>query len=393
MGFSKNMISISTIFFIFLLLQGCGSDSSSTGCCQIPDLADKVSETEKVVTVPETKGDQIVYVDRNVTVIEYVDRNITVIQYVDRNVTVEVIKVRPDAEITGLQDGAVLTDEVIVLDGAMSSDEDGNVTSYLWILDDDNISTEKNTTITLPIEEGIHKLCLIVTDNDNLTSKETCKTFTIPHINENPTAAISILNDKALKTKCPVLVSGSNSIANDGNIKSYNWLIDNNITLQGKDQNLSFDTIGSHKICLEVIDENDLNDTQCNTVEIQDHDSPTPMLTVTDLDGNIISQDTNLTRGLKYNFSCKGSKDDCDNEEPMTCEWNAHSYRIDTNGNKVDYVQDCIDHNNAPKVGENSWIKLCGTPISNYQYIEVVLKVTDQFNKTATLTKIFEVAP
>jgi PKD repeat protein len=393
MGFTKNMISIAAAIFIFILLQGCGGGTSSEGCCQIPKLADKVSETEKVVTVPETKGDQIVYVDRNVTVVEYVDRNITIIQYVDRNVTVEVIKVRPEAEISGLKDGAVLTDTELVLDGAMSSDIDGNVTNYLWVLDDENISTEKNTTITLPTEEGIHKLCLIVTDNDNLTSKESCKTFTIPHINENPTASISILNDKALKTKCPVLVSGSNSIANDGDIKSYIWTVDNNITLKGKDQNLSFDKIGSHKICLTVVDNNDLNDTQCNSIDIQDHDSPTPMLTMTDLQGNIISQDTNLTRGAKYNFSCKGSKDDCDNEEPMTCEWSAHSYRIDANGNKIDYVRDCIDHNGAPKVGENSWIKLCGSPITNYQYIELILKVTDQFNKTSTLTKIFEVAP
>jgi PKD repeat protein len=392
MSFTKNVISVATIVFIFLL-QGCGGGSSSAGCCQTPKLANKVSETEKVVTVPETKGNQIVYIDRNVTIIEYVDRNITIIQYVDRNITVEVIKVRPDAEITGLKDGAVITDNSLVLDAANSSDEDGNVTNYQWILDDENISTEKNPTITLPTEEGIHKLCLIVTDNDNLTSKESCKTFTIPHINENPTAVINILNDKTLKTKCPVLVSSSNSIANDGEIKSYIWTVDNNITLKGKDQNISFNTVGSHEICLAVANNNDLNDTQCSNIDIHDHNSPTPLLTMTNLAGEEISHDTLLQRGKKYNFSCAGSKDDCDNEEPMICEWSAHSYRIDAGGNRVDFVRDCMDHNNAPKIGETSWIKLCGSPISRYQYIELVLKVTDQFNKTSTLTKIFEVSP
>ena len=193
------------VYLMFVILQGCGSGSTSGECCQEgPKLADKIKEVEKTALVPEVKGNQIVYVDRNVTVIQYVDRNVTVTHYVDRNVTVDVIKVRPEAEISGLKDGALLQGDTLVLNSIESSDSDGNVTQYRWTLDDVNISTEQNPTLTLPTQEGSYELCLEVTDNDNLISKMVCKTFVIPHENENPTAAITGLNDTVVKTKCPV---------------------------------------------------------------------------------------------------------------------------------------------------------------------------------------------
>jgi PKD repeat protein len=393
MSFTKGLLSVVSIASILFMLQGCGGDSSSQSCCQTPKLEEKVSEVEKVVPVPEVKGNEVIYVDRNVTVIQYVDRNVTVIQYVDRNVTVEKILVRPEAEIAGLKDGSIITEDTLEIKGVESSDEDGNVTKYQWTLDDNNISTEKNPTIDLPTEPGTHKICLTVTDNDNLKSKMTCKTFVIPAPNVNPTASITGLNEKKVKTKCAVTVSGMDSIANNNaEIKSYSWVIDKNITLEGADQNLSFKTLGEHEVCLTVVDTNDLNDTICNTVNVQDHDAPTPVLTVYDQNKVITGgpDGYTLTKGNKYDFSCKGSHDDCNSSVPVTCKWNAHSYRIENN-EKVDYVSDCIEHNGSPKEGEKSWVKLCGS--GNYEYMEIILEVTDQFGKTSTKTEFFKVAP
>lgn len=395
MNFLKNEFSRMVVgaFAMLVVLQGCGSDSTSGKCCQgEPQLADKIKEVEKTALVPEVKGDQIVYVDRNVTVIEYVDRNVTVIHYVDRNVTVDVVKVRPDALISGLVDGAVLSGAILEIDGIESSDTDGNVTKYRWMLDDANISTEKNPTINLPTEEGTYKLCLEVIDNDDLISRLVCKNFIIPPVDKEPMAVMTGLNDNVIKTLCPVAVSGANSIATDSDIVSYKWIIDTNLILTGKDQNLSFETLGEHEVCLEVIDSNDLNNTQCSTITVEDHVPPTPVLTMFDTTNNVITKDDLLKRGAKYDFSCAGSQDDCGNEEPMICEWNAHSYRI-VNGQRVDYVSDCIDHNNAAAVGKESWIKLCGSPASAYTYIEIELKITDQFGKSTTETQIFEVTP
>jgi hypothetical protein len=387
----KTLLGVFATLFLFSVLQGCGG-TSSDGCCQEVKLSDKIKEVEKVTVVPEVKGNQIVYVDRNVTVIQYIDRNITVIQYIDRNVTVDVIRVRPEARISGFEDGVVLLGNTLEIDSIESSDVDGNVTQYRWTLDDENISIEKNPTIDLPSEEGSHQLCLEVIDNDDLISKIVCKNFTIPPINEEPMAVMTGLNDNIIKTLCPVSVSGINSIANGSDIISYVWTIDNNLILSGKDQNLSFATLGAHEVCLEVIDSNDLNNTQCSTIIVEDHTAPTPILTMTGMDSEVITNNDLLQRGARYNFSCAGSKDDCGNEAPMTCAWNVHSYRI-VNEQRVDYISDCLEHNNAPTQGQESWIKLCGSPASAYTYIEIELKITDQFDKSTTETQIFEVAP
>ncbi len=409
MNFLKNRFSKAVLgaFAISAMLQGCGSSSSSGECCQgEPKLADKIKEVDKVVAVPEVKGNQIVYVDRNVTVIQYVDRNVTIIQYVDRNVTVDTIKIRPEARISGLVDGVVLKDATLLkIDSLNSSDEDGNVTKYQWMLDDVAISTEKSPEITLPTDPGSYELCLLVTDNDDLISTKTCKSFVIPEANANPTAAMAKtrngeeIGSNEIKTKCPIVFSGENSFKDNGNIVSYIWTVDGNQTYIGKDQELSFDTLGEHEVCLTVVDSDDLNATRCDTIDVQDHDAPTPEITVIDINDNnkvfttTLPSGDKLTRGDRYDFSCEGSKDDCGNEEPMTCEWNVHSYREDANGNKVDYVRDCINHNNAPRVGKESWVKLCGSSISSYKYIEIELKITDQFGKSTTRTDIFEVAP
>ena len=404
MNFLKNRFSkvVLGAFVISAILQGCGSSSSSGECCQgEPKLADKIKEVDKVVAVPEVKGNQVVYIDRNVTVIEYVDRNITIIQYVDRNVTVDVIKVRPVARISGLASGTVLKDATLLkIDSLNSFDDDGNVTKYQWMLDDVNISTEKSPEITLPTIPGSYELCLLVTDNDDLISTQTCKTFIIPEPNSNPTAAIAKtrlgeeIGSNEIKTKCPIVFSGENSFKDNGDIVSYTWTVDGNQTYIGKEQELSFDTLGEHEVCLTVVDSDDLNATRCDTIDVQDHEAPTPMLTITDIAGNTKSADlqNKLQQGNRYNMSCAGSKDDCGNEEPMTCEWNAHSYRIGANGERIDFISNCLRHIGSPIEGRESWIVLCGSPYTDYKYVEIELKITDQFGKTATETKIFEVA-
>ncbi len=53
--------------------------------------------------------------------------------------------------------------ETITLDGAASSDSDGNITSYVWTLDGNPIASGAKTTTTLPV--GTHVITLTVTDN------------------------------------------------------------------------------------------------------------------------------------------------------------------------------------------------------------------------------------
>ena len=93
-----------------------------------------------------------------------------------------------------------------------------------------------------------------------------------------------------------------------------------------------------------------------------------------------------LTKAQKYDFSCAGSKDDCGNSEPMKCEWSAFSYNTNKD-NK--YVADCIEHNNAPREGEESWVKLCHS--GDYNYINIELTITDQFGGVSKSSKDYPV--
>jgi len=385
--FKKSLFSLSLI----LGLVGCGGGSGT--CCggDTPKLEDKISETGKVVEVPQEKDGVIEYVDRNITVIEYRDRNVTVIEYKDRNITVDVIKVRPVAAIDGIENGAILRGDFLSVDGNSSDDIDGNVVAYQWVLDDENISTEKNVTITLPKEEGVHTLCLIVKDNDKLGSIETCKTFTIPHKNQNPTAVITQPSSD-IKILCPTTFMASNSISVDGTLDSYGWSIDDNQTFNGAEQNLSFSTLGEHKVCLTVTDSNSLTDTQCIDITVLDHEAPTLVMQMKDTEENIIIKETNLTRGARYDFSCVGSVDDCGHDISSSCEWNAHSYRI-VDGVKVDYINDCISHGRAPKVGSSSWVQLCEAGSDMFDYVEITLKATDMFGKTTNSIYVYGVNP
>ncbi len=415
---TKSVLSFVSMVSVFAMLQGCGGGSESGACCQEnnetavkadnvkadttpPEVKGKIQETDKVVTVPEQQGERIVYVDRNVTVIQYVDRNITVIKYVDRNVTVEKVKVRPEAKIAGLNDGAVLTGNTLVIDGARSSDFDGNVTKYQWSLDDVNISTEVNPTIDLPTLPGDHKICLEVIDDDNLTSLMTCRSFVIPPQNQDPVASIDIplLNDingtGKIKTLCPFEVDAGNSVATNANIVSYVWTVDDNQTLNGKKQTLSFATLGNHEVCLEVTDSNGLKNKSCKIIDVKDHDAPTPKMTVTEPNGGVITKDSLLRRLGRYNLSCAGSKDDCGTDENLTCEWNAYSYKIGANGEEIPYVGDCFNSDvhdgHGPRVAKESWLILCSSGANLYTHIHVDLKVTDKFGKTATQKLFFEV--
>ncbi len=102
----------------------------------------------------------------------------------------------PVAVITGLKDKTVLAlGQSVTVDGIGSSDRDGTVVGYKWMLDGKEVSTEQKPTITFNTP-GNHELCLTVTDNDNNPSvNQECRTVTVLGKNSNvpvaPTAIIT----------------------------------------------------------------------------------------------------------------------------------------------------------------------------------------------------------
>ena len=113
------------------------------------------------------------------------------------------IGIPPVAKITGLEDKTTLVlGQTVTVDGIGSSDRDGEVVKYQWMLDGKNVSTDTRPSFTLN-EAGDHEICLTVTDNDGNPSANTeCRTITVLGQNDTtpvlPTAVIDLSNDTDL---------------------------------------------------------------------------------------------------------------------------------------------------------------------------------------------------
>jgi len=107
----------------------------------------------------------------------------------------------PVATITGLADNTrISTGQSITVNGTSSSDRDGSVTAYNWSVDGVATSTATNPTFTFD-SAGEHKICLTVTDNDNLNSANVeCRTVIVDapaNTPVTPTAVITLTDSDA----------------------------------------------------------------------------------------------------------------------------------------------------------------------------------------------------
>lgn len=109
----------------------------------------------------------------------------------------------PIAKITTLADNTTISvGQSVAADGTSSSDKDGTVTGYKWEVDGVANSTNSKPTFTFT-DAGTHKVCLTVTDNDNLASQNVeCRTInvTAPVTVQTPvvpTAVISLTDSDA----------------------------------------------------------------------------------------------------------------------------------------------------------------------------------------------------
>ena len=109
----------------------------------------------------------------------------------------------PVAAITGIDNPTVIAlGQSIEANGIASSDRDGNVVKYEWMVDGQKVSTTKTSTFTFN-EAGDHELCLKVYDNDNNPSANVeCRTIKVLGKNANtpvtPTAVITLTNEEDL---------------------------------------------------------------------------------------------------------------------------------------------------------------------------------------------------
>ncbi len=130
------------------------------------------------------------------------------------------VGIPPVAKITGLADKTTISlGQTVTADGIGSSDRDGQVTGYQWMLDGKDASTGVRPTFTLT-EAGVHEVCLTVTDNNgNVSANTECRTIRVLGANNTtpilPTAVIDLSNDTDLADYSKHTFSCENSHDND----------------------------------------------------------------------------------------------------------------------------------------------------------------------------------
>ncbi len=311
----------------------------------------------------------------------------------------------PVAKILGIPSGT-LDGTTLDVQGNGSTDSDGNVVSYLWKIDGESVSQEPNPTLTFD-SAGEHEVCLTVTDNDG-KSDTTCQKVIVPEP-QGPTSVITGLEGKTLKTDCPIRISGTSSYTGDCQITEFAWTRDAQTTpfATGSVISLSFNTTGSHRICLTTRCDNGLSDTKCENVTVHPHTPPTPILTVhkhsdtTDLtnhngddttilvkmveDSFVTGTGYQFKKGDYYDFNCSLSHDDC-NDTNVTCSWLAKSYRSDGSA----YINNCFTtaQGHSGATSENG--KVATTVIcSGAAYFDLNLTVTDRFGNSSSILQRF----
>ncbi|AZQ63963.1 T9SS type A sorting domain-containing protein [Flammeovirga pectinis] len=130
----------------------------------------------------------------------------------------EVIALRPTAN-AGADQEVIDTDrngtETIALDGRLSNDTDGVISSYSWVLDNLEIGTSETLSIDLPV--GEHVISLTVVDNDGLTSTDLV-TITVVSENLPPVELSNIALYKDVETSSTDGFAGEGSAITDGDL-------------------------------------------------------------------------------------------------------------------------------------------------------------------------------
>jgi len=165
----------------------------------------------------------------------------------------------PDQEVTDT-DGSGY--ESVTLDGSASTDSDGTISSYSWILNEVEISTISNPTVSLPVGQNI--IVLVVTDNQGLIGSDSVTINVKQKINIPPVANAGPDQLNLIDTDgdgyVSVTLDGSGSTDSDGTIVGYIWMEDESLLNTTPTASPSIFVcnfgIGIHHVTLKVVDDN-----------------------------------------------------------------------------------------------------------------------------------------
>lgn len=159
-------------------------------------------------------------------------------------------------------------------DGSTSSDSEGTIVQYDWDFGDDNIGTGLILDHTY-VTQGSYSATLTVTDNEGLTEQALVTINVTPPTNGAPTAVIEIDHNSGA---APMLVTfdGSNSVAQDGTINSYDWDFGDGNVASGSIVEHTYLNQGNFEVTLTVTDNGGTSDIATVMINVNDPDNIVP---------------------------------------------------------------------------------------------------------------------
>lgn len=281
---------------------------------------------------------------------------------------------RPEANFNPNDESLKCTQgETISLDASTSNDSDGSLTSYSW-----NIETLSGQTPIFSCDiAGMSQICLKVTDNGNLTSHEVCKDVIVSKkANILPIAIITNLNQECIVGD-EIFPDGSTSNDEDGNVTSYEWIVDENTTSSEKKPTFSCDKEGTKEVCLSVTDNDGANSEQyCKTIKA----TAAPIQPTTTPPVAVISFGEYDGDGFYFDCSQSYDTDAVDGDDTPQNDKNIISSSWSVKKYYTDGSEDETPHGN----------ELCQKWIgadSSLKYMDVNLTVTDDDEESSSTIK------
>lgn len=175
----------------------------------------------------------------------------------------QIVKYLPTAMISYTTSECTKGD-TISFDARGSGDEDGHIVKYEWLMDEVVVASDPKPTFVCD-KPGVKELCLRVIDDDNQTSKPICRNYEVKErVKIAPFAVISDISKSCVEGE-KIFPKAEHSGDRDGEIISYNWsFFESNSTL--KNPAFVCPKAGEYEICLEVIDNDKLNDKNCTRI-------------------------------------------------------------------------------------------------------------------------------
>lgn len=229
------------------------------------------------------------------------------------------VNIPPVARITA--PNTVQPGETFLLDGSASSDSDGEITEFQWVIGVDSIrygpTIEYTSTNDLPIP-----VRLTVTDDSFSQNSTGTATHTV-RVNRRPIARAG--NDKHVSPNRPATFVGTSSSDPDGRIVKYEWIFPENTIVEGATVEQGIAEPGDHFVYLRVTDNEGA--IGLDTMYVRVNFPPVPIIT-----GNRILTDGRAALSASESYDPDG--------EIIRYEWNmgdgrritgpeaVHTYRI-----------------------------------------------------------------